>query len=205
MSQSLRSAGCGTWIWGAALSAITADRHRGHQWKHAWNDQWKVERCAHQATVQRCPGCVQSRRLRQWREFCVYETVCALFAAVSNALTVFGCLRRRCIVTTSRIPLDRIRNQTAWTKTDCTASRLDVGVISRCLVRLADVEFAEMYLCGARLSKLGTSFPVLHVIVVLLCWLRKPGIVCGTPCVTFVVCCRMHPAVLVFTGYRVNA
>ena len=75
-------------------------------------------------------------------KFCVYETVCALFAAVSNALTVFGCFRRQCIVATSRIPLDRIRNQTAWTKTDCTASRLDVGVISRCLVRLADVEFA---------------------------------------------------------------
>ena len=74
MSQPLCSAGCGTWIWGAALRAITADRHRGHQWKlvgtgrHAWNDQWKVEGCAHQATVQRCPGCVQSSRLRQWRE-----------------------------------------------------------------------------------------------------------------------------------------
>ena len=58
-------------------------------------------------------------------------------------LTVFGYFRRQCIVATSRIPLDRIRNQTAWTETDCTASRLDVGVISRCLVRLADVEFAE--------------------------------------------------------------
>ena len=40
--------------------------------------------------------------------------------------------------------LTRISNQTAWTKTYCTAGRLDVGVISRCLVRLADVVFAEM-------------------------------------------------------------
>ena len=76
-------------------------------------------------------------------QFCVYETVCALFAAVSNALTVFGCFRRQCIVATSRSPLDIIRNQTAWTKTVCTASRLDVGVISKRLLPLADVEFAK--------------------------------------------------------------
>ena len=98
-------------------------------------------------TKQQCNGAQAVYSLDAYangEKFCVYETVCALFAAVSNALTVFGCFRRRCIVTTSRIPLDRIRNQTAWTKTDCTASRLDVGVISRCLVRLADVEFAEM-------------------------------------------------------------
>ena len=150
MSQSLRSAGCGTWIWGAALRAITADRHRGHQWKlvgtgrHAWYDQWKVERCAHQATEQRAQAVCSLDAYANGEKFCVYETACALLAAVSNALTVFGCFRRRCFVTTSRIPLDRIRNQTAWTKTDCTASRLDVGVISRCLVRLADVEFAEI-------------------------------------------------------------
>ena len=97
-------------------------------------------------------------------KFCVCETVCALFAAVSNALTVFGCFRRQCIVATSRIPLDRMRNQTAWTKTDCTASRLDVGVISRCLVRLADVEFAKNgitvvsgYVSWARPSLSSTS------------------------------------------------
>ena len=40
--------------------------------------------------------------------------------------------------------LAEFESQTAWTKTDCTASRLDVGVISRCLVCLADVEFAEI-------------------------------------------------------------
>ena len=98
-------------------------------------------------TKQQCNGAQAVYSLDAYangEKFCVYETVCALLAAVSNALTVFGCFRRRCIVTTSQIPLDRLRNQTAWTKTDCTASRLDVGVISRCLVRLADVEFAEI-------------------------------------------------------------
>ena len=76
-------------------------------------------------------------------KFCVYETVRVRIAAVSNALSEFGCFRRQCIVATPRIPLDRIRNQTAWTKTDCAASRLAVGVISRCQKRLADVESAN--------------------------------------------------------------
>ena len=92
----------------------------------------------------RCPACVQSRCLHQWREIlCIYETVRVRIAAVFNALTVFGCFRRQCIVATPRIPLDRIGHQTAWTKTDCTASRLAVGVVSRCLLRLADVESAK--------------------------------------------------------------
>ena len=76
-------------------------------------------------------------------KFCVYETVRVRIAAVSNALTEFGCFRRQCVVANPRIPLDRIGNQTAWTKTDCTASLLAVGVISRCLLRLADVESAK--------------------------------------------------------------
>ena len=46
-------------------------------------------------------------------------------------------------------------------------------------MRLAGVEFAEI---ESLLCKLGTSFPVLQVIVVLLFWLRNPGIMCGTPC-----------------------
>ena len=41
-------------------------------------------------------------------KFCVYETVRVRIAAVSNALTEFGCFRRQCIVATPRIPLDRI-------------------------------------------------------------------------------------------------
>ena len=76
-------------------------------------------------------------------KFCVYETVHVRIAAVSNALTEFGCFRRQCIVATTRIPLDRIGNQTAWTKTDCTASRLAAGAISWCVLRLAGVESAK--------------------------------------------------------------
>ena len=98
-------------------------------------------------TKQQCNGAQAVYSLDAYAngvEFCVYETVCALLAAASSARTVFGCFRRRCFVTTSRIPLVRIRNQTAWTMTVCTASRLDGGVISRCLVRLAVVEFAEI-------------------------------------------------------------
>ena len=59
-------------------------------------------------------------------------------------------------------------------------------------------------LSGVRLCKLGTSFPVLHVIVVSLCWLCKPGIVSGTLRVTFVDRCRRHPVVLVFAGCQVK-
>ena len=53
---------------------------------------------------------------------------------------------------------------------------------------------------GVRLCKLGTSFPVFHVTVVLLCWLCKLGIVSGTLRVTLVDRCRMHPVVLMFAG-----
>ena len=105
-------------------------------------------------------------------KFCVYETVCALFAAVSNALTVFGCFRRQCIVATSRIPLDRID----W--------MLESFRGAWCALLMWSSQKRNH--SGVRLCKLGTSFPVLHVIVVSLCWLCKPGIVCGTPCVTFV-------------------
>ena len=150
MSQSLCNAVCGTWIWCAALSVSLlragTDESNYKSWvqvamRGTTSGKWKGVH-----TKQQCNGAQAVYSLDAYangEKFCVYETVCALFAAVSNALTVFGCFRRQCIVATSRIPLDRIRNQTAWTKTDCTASRLDVGVISRCLVRLSDVEFAK--------------------------------------------------------------
>ena len=47
--------------------------------------------------------------------------------------------------------------------------------------------------CGVRLCKLGTFSPVLHVTVVLLCWLCKPGIVRGALRVTIVDRRRTHP------------
>ena len=57
----------------------------------------KVEGCAHQATVHYGAQAVYSLgAYANGDKFCVYETVCALSAAVSNALPVFGCFRRRC-------------------------------------------------------------------------------------------------------------
>ena len=99
--------------------------------------------CAHQATVHGAQAVYSLDAYANGEKFCVFETVRVRIAAVSNALTVFGCFRRQCIVATPRIPLDRIGNQTAWSKTDCTTSRLAVGVVSRCLLRLADVESAK--------------------------------------------------------------
>ena len=62
-------------------------------------------------TKQQCNGAQAVYSLDAYangEKFCVHETVCALFAAVSNALPVFGYFRSLCIVATSRIPLDRI-------------------------------------------------------------------------------------------------
>ena len=62
-------------------------------------------------TKQQCNGAQTVYSLDAYAngdKFSVYETVCALFPAVSNALPVFGCFRSLCIVATSRIPLDRI-------------------------------------------------------------------------------------------------
>ena len=161
--------------------------------RHAWNDQWKVEGCAHQATVQWCPGCVQF--LMPYANGEKYETVCALFAAVSNALTVFGCFE-------DSVLLQPLESRLTELETRLHGPRLVALQDDWMLESFRGARCALLEVCkirnhsGVRLCKLGTSFPVLHVIVVSLCWLCKPGIVSGTLCTTFVDRCRMHPAVL---------
>ena len=86
-------------------------------------DQWKRERCAHQATVQRCPGCEQPRCLRQWREISEYETVACADCNSVQSTDRIGSFRRQRTDATSRIPLDRFESQTAWSKADWTTSR----------------------------------------------------------------------------------
>ena len=86
-------------------------------------EQWKRERCAHQATALRYSSCEQSRCLCQWREISVYETVtCADRSSVQSTDRI-GSFRRQKIDATSRIPLDRFESQTAWNKADWTTSR----------------------------------------------------------------------------------
>ena len=125
-------------------------------------DQWKRERCAHQATALRysscdlsrcscqwreiseyetvaCAGCVQSCCLRQWREkFCVYETVCELFAAVSKALTELEASEDKELMQ----PLEsRLTDSKA--RLHGTRPIGQRGVISRCQKRLAEAEIAK--------------------------------------------------------------
>ena len=85
MSQSWCCVGCGTWNWGSHSSChLLWTGNEDIQWKLVGTgcQERKRERCAHQATVQRCSGCEQRRCLRQWR-----EQLHAQIAAVSKALT----------------------------------------------------------------------------------------------------------------------
>ena len=88
----------------------------------------------------------------------------AQIAAVSNVLTEFGCFRRQCIVATPRIPLDRIGNQAAWTKTDWTTSRwaawshFEVSEAPcRCGVRQNGITVVSGYVSWARSPLSSTS------------------------------------------------
>ena len=100
-------------------------------------DQWKRERCAHQAPALRYSSCEQSRCLCQWREISVYETVtCADCSSVQSTNRI-GSFRRQRIDATSRIPLDRFESQTAWNKELSVASgqcvpRTSAYLASRC-------------------------------------------------------------------------
>ena len=86
-------------------------------------DQWKRERCAHQATAPRYSSCEQSRCLCQWRGIREYGTVtCADCSSVQSTDRI-GSFRRQRIDATSRIPIDRFESQTAWNKADWTTSR----------------------------------------------------------------------------------
>ena len=114
---------------GAALRAITADRHRGHPMEtrgyRSPRKERRVEkgRCAHQATALWYSSCEQSRCLCQWREISEYETAtCADCSSVQSTDRI-GSFRRQRIDATSRIPLDRFESQTAWNKADWTTSR----------------------------------------------------------------------------------
>ena len=134
-------------------------------------------------------------------KFCVHDTVRVRIAAVSNVLTEFGCFRRQCIVATHRIPLDRIGNQTAPRPIAQQVDWLLESFRGACCA-LPMWSPPKRNHGGVRFCKLGTFSPVLHVTVVLLCWLCKLGIVSGTLRVAFVDRCRMHPVVLVFAGCK---
>ena len=134
----------------------------------------------------RCPGCVQSRCLHQWREIAVFLKQCACgLQQCSIALTVFGCFRRQCIVATPRIPLDRIGHQTALdqdrlhSKSIGCWSRFEVLVAPcRCGVCQIGITVVSGYVSWARSHLSSTSQSCC-------CVIRKPRIV-GTLRVTFV-------------------
>ena len=106
--------------------------------------QWKRERCAHQATVQRCPGCEQPRCLRQWREISEYETVACADCSSVQSTDRIGSFRRQRLDANLSNPLDRFESQTAWSKADWTSSRWAAWSHSRCQKRLAEAEIAKV-------------------------------------------------------------
>ena len=130
MSQSWCCAGCGTGNWGSRSSCHYCGQaprtSNGNSWlqvakkgKTSGKRKGVHTKQQHYATqaVNSPDAYANGEKLASMKQ------LHAQIAAVSNALTVFGCFRRQCIVATSRIPLDRFESQTAWNKADWTTSR----------------------------------------------------------------------------------
>ena len=105
-------------------------------------DQWKRERCAHQATALRYSSCEQPRCLRQWREISEYETV-AQIAAVSKALTELEASEDKKLMQRLESRLTDLKARLHGTRP--IGQQVDGlrGVISWCQKRLAEAEIAK--------------------------------------------------------------
>ena len=148
MSQPWCSAGCGTWNRESRSSCHYCGQaprtSNGNSWVQVakkGKTSGKGKGCT-QATVQRCPGCEQPRRLRNGEKLVNMKQLHAQIAAVSKALTGSEASEDR-IDATSRIRLTELKAGLHGARP--IGQQVDGlrGVISRCQKRLAEAEIAK--------------------------------------------------------------